>query len=170
MFSRHLWICINIWPNDYTISFHSPPGSCSIDFSPGSIRSGKFVADIGTAGSVCLLLQIVLPCLLYAPSPSLLVLKGEGQNHTFNFGVFKNNSFLIPYQIFLIQRPLPCNFRLSLPTHVIVRRWYRCRLCTPYRLLQTCSEPSPSSLWSYLFPTKCQTWLQPKGAWYTTCY
>jgi len=50
--------------------------SCSIDFTPGSLRSGKFVADIGTAGSVCLLLQIALPCLLYAPSPSLLVLKG----------------------------------------------------------------------------------------------
>lgn len=41
-------------------------GSTSVSFQPGSIRAGAYTADPGTAGSTTLLLQISLPCLLYA--------------------------------------------------------------------------------------------------------
>ena len=36
-------------------------GSRTVEFTPGSLRSGRFVFDVGTAGSVTLVLQAVLP-------------------------------------------------------------------------------------------------------------
>ena len=50
--------------------------STAISLTPHCIRSGEFSVDTKTAGSVILLLQTILPCLLYAPRPSLLDLKG----------------------------------------------------------------------------------------------
>ena len=50
--------------------------STEITLSPGCVRSGDFTVDTKTAGSVCLLIQTILPCLLYAPSRSTLLLKG----------------------------------------------------------------------------------------------
>lgn len=47
-----------------------------ISLVPACIRSGEFSVDVRTAGSVCLLLQTALPCLLFAPSTSHLSLKG----------------------------------------------------------------------------------------------
>ncbi|XP_053324898.1 RNA 3'-terminal phosphate cyclase [Spea bombifrons] len=51
-------------------------GSTDITFTPGKLKGGALTADTKTAGSVCLLLQVSLPCALYAESPSELVLKG----------------------------------------------------------------------------------------------
>ncbi|KAL9951213.1 hypothetical protein ACROYT_G043836 [Oculina patagonica] len=51
-------------------------GSTSVTLHPTSIGSGIFSADTQTAGSVCLLMQLALPCLLYAPEASELILKG----------------------------------------------------------------------------------------------
>lgn len=51
-------------------------GSTEIEFYPGPIRGGVFSADTGTAGSVVLLLQAALPCLLFADAPSVLRLRG----------------------------------------------------------------------------------------------
>ncbi|XP_031574471.1 RNA 3'-terminal phosphate cyclase-like [Actinia tenebrosa] len=51
-------------------------GSTSINLHPSRIISGNFVADTKTAGSICLLIQVALPCLLYGPSTSQLTLKG----------------------------------------------------------------------------------------------
>ncbi|CAB4013501.1 RNA 3 -terminal phosphate cyclase, partial [Paramuricea clavata] len=51
-------------------------GSSSITFHPGSVLASNFVADTQTAGSTSLLLQVALPCLLYAPAESSMVLKG----------------------------------------------------------------------------------------------
>lgn len=55
-------------------------GSCSVDFTPGRIQLGKeFSADPGTAGSISLLLQVSLPCLLFGQPSEMattLVLKG----------------------------------------------------------------------------------------------
>ncbi|XP_046845421.1 RNA 3'-terminal phosphate cyclase-like [Xenia sp. Carnegie-2017] len=51
-------------------------GSTMIAFCPENVVSDKFLADTGTAGSTSLLLQIALPCLLYAPADSNMVLKG----------------------------------------------------------------------------------------------
>ena len=50
--------------------------SDSITFHPGNLLAGNFVADTQTAGSTSLLLQVALPCLIYAPAESTVVLKG----------------------------------------------------------------------------------------------
>uniref|UniRef100_A0A3Q2DXP5 RNA 3'-terminal phosphate cyclase n=1 Tax=Cyprinodon variegatus TaxID=28743 RepID=A0A3Q2DXP5_CYPVA len=51
-------------------------GSTDISLTPGKIQSGNHTADTQTAGSVCLLLQVALPCALYADAASQLCLKG----------------------------------------------------------------------------------------------
>ncbi|XP_071484413.1 RNA 3'-terminal phosphate cyclase-like [Diadema antillarum] len=51
-------------------------GSSEITFSPANIAGGKHVADTGTAGSVVLLMQVSLPCLLYASGDTHVTLKG----------------------------------------------------------------------------------------------
>ncbi|XP_071755621.1 RNA 3'-terminal phosphate cyclase [Centroberyx gerrardi] len=51
-------------------------GSTEVSLTPGKIRSGNLTADTQTAGSVCLLLQVALPCALFADSASQLCLKG----------------------------------------------------------------------------------------------
>ena len=49
---------------------------------PESIIGGSFLSDIKSAGSVMLLLQVALPCLLYASKISCVTLKG-GTNASF---------------------------------------------------------------------------------------
>ena len=49
---------------------------------PESITGGPFLSDIKSAGSVMLLLQVALPCLLYASKISCVTLKG-GTNASF---------------------------------------------------------------------------------------
>ncbi|EIN07647.1 RNA 3'-terminal phosphate cyclase [Punctularia strigosozonata HHB-11173 SS5] len=60
-------------------------GSSEIDFIPRDIQLGDYLADPGTAGSTTLLLQVSLPCLIFAPmsgigpngsKPSTLTLRG----------------------------------------------------------------------------------------------
>ncbi|XP_069794106.1 RNA 3'-terminal phosphate cyclase [Narcine bancroftii] len=51
-------------------------GSTEICFSPGKIKGGNHVADTKTAGSVCLLMQVSIPCVLFAAAPSELILRG----------------------------------------------------------------------------------------------
>uniref|UniRef100_A0A8C7ZJQ2 RNA 3'-terminal phosphate cyclase n=1 Tax=Oryzias sinensis TaxID=183150 RepID=A0A8C7ZJQ2_9TELE len=51
-------------------------GSTDVSLTPGKIRSGSHVADPQTAGSVCLLLQVALPCAVFADAASQLCLKG----------------------------------------------------------------------------------------------
>ncbi|CAH0713083.1 unnamed protein product, partial [Brenthis ino] len=51
-------------------------GSTEIEFIPGEIKGGHYVADTKTAGSISLLLQVALPCALFADSPVILDLKG----------------------------------------------------------------------------------------------
>lgn len=52
------------------------PGSQEISFAPGPVRAGEYLFEIGTAGSVVLLLQAILPPLLFADGPSRVVLTG----------------------------------------------------------------------------------------------
>ena len=52
------------------------PGSTEITFKPGQVTAGEYLFEIGTAGSVVLLLQSLLPPLLFAKTPSRLVLTG----------------------------------------------------------------------------------------------
>jgi RNA 3'-terminal phosphate cyclase (ATP) len=52
------------------------PGSSEIAFTPGEIRGGRHRVEIGTAGSVTLLMQCLLPALLRADAPSSLQIQG----------------------------------------------------------------------------------------------
>ncbi|XP_019851369.1 PREDICTED: RNA 3'-terminal phosphate cyclase-like [Amphimedon queenslandica] len=52
------------------------PGSTEVYFYPEAVQGGRHVADVKTAGSICLLLQIALPCLLFAKERSELLLRG----------------------------------------------------------------------------------------------
>ncbi|MBN1234826.1 MAG: RNA 3'-terminal phosphate cyclase [Methanotrichaceae archaeon] len=52
------------------------PGSSEIAFTPGKIKSGRHRVEIGTAGSVTLLMQCLLPALLRADAPSSLQVQG----------------------------------------------------------------------------------------------
>lgn len=51
-------------------------GSQEITFKPKSIRGGDYSIDIGTAGSISLLLQCINPILWYADKLSTLTIKG----------------------------------------------------------------------------------------------
>ncbi len=55
-------------------------GSKTLAFSPGQVRPGEYRFDIGTAGSVTLVLQTVLPALMTASGPSTLILEGGTHN------------------------------------------------------------------------------------------
>lgn len=52
------------------------PGSSEIIFRPSDLRGGKYQVDIGTAGSVTLLIQCLLLPLVFADSPSTLTVRG----------------------------------------------------------------------------------------------
>lgn len=51
-------------------------GSSEITFTPGEIQGGRYRIEIGTAGSVTLLMQCLMPALLYADEPSSLQIQG----------------------------------------------------------------------------------------------
>ncbi len=51
-------------------------GSKEVIFKPGSVKSGTFMFDVGTAGSVTLVLQSLLPIMAYSPGSVKLVLRG----------------------------------------------------------------------------------------------
>ncbi|NWF52800.1 MAG: RNA 3'-phosphate cyclase [Nitrospirae bacterium] len=51
-------------------------GSIELIFEPSEIKAGEYVFDIGTAGSVSLLLQALLPPLIFAKDRSSLSLRG----------------------------------------------------------------------------------------------
>jgi len=52
------------------------PGSTEISFSPGEIQGGRYEISIGTAGSITLLLQCLLPALLQADESTTLLVQG----------------------------------------------------------------------------------------------
>lgn len=55
-------------------------GSTSLTFTPGTVQPGEHRFAVGTAGSVTLVLQTVLPALLTASGPSTLTLEGGTHN------------------------------------------------------------------------------------------
>jgi RNA 3'-terminal phosphate cyclase (ATP) len=52
------------------------PGSPRLVFEPGAVRGGSFRFSVGTAGSTTLVLQAVLPALLFTGERSELVIEG----------------------------------------------------------------------------------------------
>lgn len=55
-------------------------GSKEFSFEPGAIQPGEYKFSIGTAGSTMLVLQAVLPPLMLADAPSLLIFEGGTHN------------------------------------------------------------------------------------------
>jgi len=51
-------------------------GSTEIEFRPRMLRGGTHSFDIGTAGSISLMLQCLTPLLMYSPKPSNLSIRG----------------------------------------------------------------------------------------------
>jgi RNA 3'-terminal phosphate cyclase (ATP) len=51
-----------------------------LDFQPGSVQSGDFYFDIGSAGSASLVIQTVLPALFLADFPSTVTVTGGTHN------------------------------------------------------------------------------------------
>ncbi len=51
-------------------------GSCTITLSPDKIRGGDYTIDIGTAGSISLMLQCLAPISLFASTPTKLSIRG----------------------------------------------------------------------------------------------
>jgi len=51
-----------------------------LDFQPGPVQSGDFRFDIGSAGSVSLVIQTVLPALFLADKPSVVTVTGGTHN------------------------------------------------------------------------------------------
>ena len=52
------------------------PGSREVKFWPGEVRGGVYDVDIGTAGSITLLIHCLLPALAKADGPATLTLRG----------------------------------------------------------------------------------------------
>ncbi len=55
-------------------------GSQTLEFVPGKIKGGEYQFAIGTAGSCTLVLQTLLPALLYADAPSTVRINGGTHN------------------------------------------------------------------------------------------
>jgi RNA 3'-phosphate cyclase len=51
-------------------------GSLEVNFNPSYIKGGNFSFDIGTAGSITLFLQPIIPILVFAEKPSEVRIKG----------------------------------------------------------------------------------------------
>ncbi len=51
-------------------------GSTEITLKPGRVRGGEYRIDIGTAGSISLMLQCLAPITVFADGPTKLVIKG----------------------------------------------------------------------------------------------
>jgi RNA 3'-terminal phosphate cyclase (ATP) len=52
------------------------PGSSEVSFDPGEIQGGSYRIDIGTAGSITLLMQCLMPATLKADGPVSLEIQG----------------------------------------------------------------------------------------------
>lgn len=51
-------------------------GSTEIVLHPGKVKCGEYSADTGTAGSIGLLIQVALPCILFSNGVTILKLRG----------------------------------------------------------------------------------------------
>lgn len=71
-------------------------GAEAMAFEPGKVQPGNYSFDIGTAGSISLLLQALLPPLLFASGPSTLHLKG-GTCGKWQPPVVYTQQVLLPY-------------------------------------------------------------------------
>jgi len=85
------------------------PGSTEITFSPGDIPGGHYNIDIGTAGSITLLLQCLVPVALSAQEPVSLDITG-GTDVAWSPPINYMDHVLLPV---LSAMGLKCNIRLQ---------------------------------------------------------
>ena len=72
------------------------PGAVSLEFFPGAIGAQRIFIDIGTAGSITLLLQsLLLPC-LFAPAPVGIEIKG-GTDTKWSIPIDYFEQVILPY-------------------------------------------------------------------------
>ena len=74
--AQHLTVCKLLAQITNAKMNHATIGSTEITFEPGEISGGEYSFDIGTAGSITLLLQAALPVLLHAEHASKLAITG----------------------------------------------------------------------------------------------
>lgn len=55
-------------------------GSSVIEFNPGEVKGGEYSFAIGSAGSTTLVLQTILPALMTASAPSVVMIEGGTHN------------------------------------------------------------------------------------------
>ncbi|KAM9409946.1 RNA 3'-terminal phosphate cyclase [Pholidichthys leucotaenia] len=89
-------------------------GSTDISLTPGKIQSGSHTADTQTAGSVCLLLQVALPCALFADGASQFCLKG---------GTNADMAPLIDYAV-KVFKPIVVKFGVHFDCDIRMRGFY----------------------------------------------
>ncbi len=75
-------------------------GSLSITFEPGSVASGDYYSDVGTAGSTSLVFQTILYALLTEKEPSTVRLKGGTHNPFAPSADFLASTFLPSLRLF----------------------------------------------------------------------
>ncbi|HOT07101.1 MAG: RNA 3'-terminal-phosphate cyclase [Methanosaeta sp. PtaB.Bin039] len=89
-------------------------GSGDVEFQPGPVRGGRYHADIGTAGSVTLLIQCLLPALSSADGPvEISVRGGTDVQWSPTFDYLRN-----------VALPAFCSFGLSASVELITRGYY----------------------------------------------
>ena len=86
------------------------PGSTALTFDPGRLRGGDFRVDVGTAGSVTLVLQALLPAVAAGGAPATLVVHGGTDVRA------------APPLDYFRAVTLPLLARLGVPTRLEVRR------------------------------------------------
>ncbi|CAF2093763.1 unnamed protein product [Rotaria magnacalcarata] len=89
-------------------------GATEIFFTPKTIKGGNYLADTKTAGSVCLIMQTAIPCLLFANDSSCLRLIG-GTNADF--------APEIDYYSMIFQ-PIAKKFNFNFDMNIIRRGYY----------------------------------------------
>ncbi|KAI8802172.1 RNA terminal phosphate cyclase domain 1 [Cladochytrium replicatum] len=62
--------------SDAISSTQAEVGSTEMILKPAGLKAGEFVADVGTAGSIALLIQVSLPCMLFSPGSTQITYKG----------------------------------------------------------------------------------------------
>lgn len=71
-------------------------GSLELFFSPREVKPGEFLFDIGTAGSTMLVLQTLIPALIFSEEKSTLILKG-GTHVPYSPSFHYVNGVFIPF-------------------------------------------------------------------------
>ncbi|MDG6229211.1 MAG: RNA 3'-terminal phosphate cyclase [Candidatus Thermoplasmatota archaeon] len=56
-------------------------GSTTLSFYPQDIKSGRYTVDVGTAGSITLICQSILPCVLRISDPLEVIVRGGTDVH-----------------------------------------------------------------------------------------